>query len=104
MLAALRLLGLFDRPAENGCLTALRKPPAIPGLTEPLMNLTGAEWNIAVNELAKCGLVSIPKTNTALDSHPLIREYFAEPLGEESQGMVRGPLAALRTPPKDHTA
>src|SRR5262249_52012881 len=35
-LAILRLLGLFDRPADEGCLAALRRPPAIPGLTAPL--------------------------------------------------------------------
>jgi hypothetical protein len=34
-LAVLRLLGLFDRPADPGCLAALRQPPAISGLTEP---------------------------------------------------------------------
>ncbi len=34
-LAILRLLGLFDRPAEAGALKALRAAPPIPGLTEP---------------------------------------------------------------------
>jgi hypothetical protein len=34
-IAILRLLGLFDRPADAGCLTALRQAPSIPGLTEP---------------------------------------------------------------------
>jgi TIR domain len=33
-LAILRLLGLFDRPADAKALTALRAKPAIPGLTE----------------------------------------------------------------------
>jgi hypothetical protein len=33
-LVVLRLLGLFDRPAEADCLAALRKPPVIAGLTE----------------------------------------------------------------------
>jgi hypothetical protein len=35
-LAALRLLGLFDRPAAPASLAALRAAPAIPGLTEAL--------------------------------------------------------------------
>ncbi|WP_295436085.1 hypothetical protein [uncultured Thiodictyon sp.] len=35
-LAALRLLGFFDRPAEAGCLAALRQAPPMAGLTEPL--------------------------------------------------------------------
>ena len=33
-LAVLRLLGLFDRPADAGSIAALRAAPAIPGLTE----------------------------------------------------------------------
>ena len=36
-LAVLRMLGLFDRPADEQALECLRKPPAIPGLTEELM-------------------------------------------------------------------
>ena len=35
-LAVLRLLGLFDRPADGMALGALLKPPPIPGLTEAL--------------------------------------------------------------------
>ena len=35
-LAILRLLGLFDRPADGASLAALREPPPIPGLTEAL--------------------------------------------------------------------
>jgi len=33
-LSVLRMLGLFDRPADKRALGALLKPPAIPGLTE----------------------------------------------------------------------
>ena len=47
-LAVLRLLGLFDRPADPSCLAALREPPAIPGLTEPLAGLGEEEWNLVV--------------------------------------------------------
>lgn len=39
-LDALRLLGLFDRPADSLCLAALRKAPAIPGLTDQLAGLS----------------------------------------------------------------
>ncbi|BDI07879.1 hypothetical protein CATMQ487_48490 [Sphaerotilus microaerophilus] len=35
-LALLRLLGLFDRPVTADCFEALRQPPVIAGLTEPL--------------------------------------------------------------------
>ena len=39
-LSVLRMLGLFDRPADEKALGALLKPPAIPGLTESLTDLT----------------------------------------------------------------
>ena len=38
-LSVLRMLGLFDRPADERALEALLKPPAIPGLTESLTDL-----------------------------------------------------------------
>ena len=56
-LAVLRLLGLFDRPADPGCLAALRREPAIAGLTEPLCGLGEEEWNLAVADLQAAGLV-----------------------------------------------
>lgn len=89
-LALLRLLGLFDRPADAGCLAALRKRPAIPGLTEPLLDIAEEDWNLAVSSLEECGLLSAGRRaelaicysafETPLDAHPLIREYFAQQL------------------------
>ncbi|HEX5716644.1 MAG TPA: RNA-binding domain-containing protein, partial [Thermoanaerobaculia bacterium] len=43
-LAVLRLLGLFNRPAGPKALVALRAKPAIPGLTEPLMDVGEEAW------------------------------------------------------------
>ncbi len=82
-LAVLRLLGLFDRPADPGCLAALRRPPPITGLTEPLADLDGEDWNLTVGALDDCGLISGASTlpeAAPLDAHPLIREYFARQL------------------------
>jgi TIR domain len=56
-LAILRLLGLFDRPATPDCLAALRHEPAIEGLTDTLVDLGEAKWNIAARRLVKLGLV-----------------------------------------------
>ncbi|MEA2465456.1 MAG: hypothetical protein QOJ98_3203 [Acidobacteriota bacterium] len=56
-LAILRLLGLFDRPANPDCLGALREAPAIDGLTDSLTTLTDAQWNLAVKRLVKLGFV-----------------------------------------------
>ena len=88
-LAVLRLLGLFDRPADAGCLAALREEPAIVGLTEPLVSLSDDDWNCTLSNLVECGLVSriedqfqIPNGQFEIDCHPLIREYFARRLSE----------------------
>ncbi|MEI7730997.1 MAG: hypothetical protein WCO56_15585 [Verrucomicrobiota bacterium] len=81
MLAVLRLLGLFDRPADSGCLAALRREPAILGLTEALIDLGDDDWNITLSAISDLGLISFQKideTQFSLDTHPLIREFFAE--------------------------
>ena len=79
-LAVLRLLGLFDRPGDDRCIGALRRNPVIPGLTEPLVNLDEADWNLTVSALSRCGLVAVDGHQHAIDTHPLIREYFAQGL------------------------
>ncbi|MDX1965842.1 MAG: DUF4062 domain-containing protein [Planctomycetaceae bacterium] len=85
-LAILRLLGLFDRAASKPCLNALRAEPAIPGLTAPLVGLNEKDWKLAIARLRECGLLSDsdPQPSTfdpqPLDTHPLIREYFAHQL------------------------
>lgn len=96
-LAVLRLLGLFDRPADATCLAALRQPPVIAGLTEPLAGLEedDADWRLTVSALEECGLLSThaevssaPEAGArpaALDAHPLIREYFAARLREKNE-------------------
>jgi len=43
-LAILRMLGLFDRPANEQTFDALLKSPAIAGLTELLTDLRSTEW------------------------------------------------------------
>jgi serine/threonine protein kinase len=47
-LSVLRMLGLFDRPADEKALGALLKPPAIPGFTETLTDLSQVEWRTIV--------------------------------------------------------
>src|SRR5438067_11218790 len=54
-LAVLRLLGLFDRPADAGCMAALRSKPVIADLTEPLVGLDEEDWNLSVSALEECG-------------------------------------------------
>lgn len=97
MLSILRLLGLFDRPAEVDCLAAVCAAPVIPGLTDALVELTVEDCQWAVSNLVDYGLLS-PESQAdgggqnalagnsqfsilnCLDAHPLIREYFATQL------------------------
>ncbi|HKH44571.1 MAG TPA: toll/interleukin-1 receptor domain-containing protein [Thermoanaerobaculia bacterium] len=90
-LSILRLLGLFDRPADAAALQALRAKPPIPGLTEPLFRKKGwwtqealpeEDWQTAVTTLREHSLVAAadPQAPDILDAHPLVRAYFAEEL------------------------
>jgi hypothetical protein len=82
---ALRLLGFFDRPADSGCLSALRKAPAIPGLTEWVTGLDDTQWDRVLDRLERLRLIHVHQTESLqrfVDAHPLIREHFAEVLRE----------------------
>ena len=81
-LAVLRMLGLFDRPADEKALEALLKPPAIPGLTESLTDLSPTEWRTILAKLRRARLLAgeDPHNPGHLDTHPLVREYFGEQL------------------------
>ena len=78
----LRILGLFDRPADEKALEALLKPPAIPGLTESLTDLSPTEWRTILARLRRARLLAgeDPHNPGHLDTHPLVREYFGEQL------------------------
>lgn len=121
-LAVLRLIGLFDRPADEECLAALRNEPKIDGLCDALAGITSDEWSIAVSNLEsvhlvrrivedaapisgfdfaqaerarKEGILGAPRhssparTITALEAHPLVREYFANRLRSENPEAFR---------------
>ena len=88
LVSILRILALFDRPAELKYIDALRKPPAISGLTKVLVDQGKAKWNIALSRLVACGLILQPDNRT-LDTHPLIREYFAKQLRDNNLGAWR---------------
>jgi predicted ATPase len=81
-LSVLRMLGLFDRPADEKALGALLKPPAIRGLTESLIDLSPTEWRTILAKLRRARLLAgeDPHSRGHLDTHPLVREYFGEPL------------------------
>ena len=58
LLAILHLVGLFDRPASGDCLRALRAEPAIPGLTDALVDLSDDDWRRAVVRLREVRLLA----------------------------------------------
>ena len=81
-LAVLRMLGLFDRPADEKVLGVLLKSPAIPGLTESLTDLSPSEWRTFLARLRRARLLTGEDLHNPghLDTHPLVREYFGEQL------------------------
>ncbi|MBC7930147.1 MAG: TIR domain-containing protein [Rubrivivax sp.] len=78
----LRMLGLFDRPADGASIAALREAPPIPGLTEHIQNLSEADWLRHVVNLRRKKLIAPADHHrlTDLDAHPLVREHFAQQL------------------------
>lgn len=79
-LETLRLMGFFDRPAESGCLAALRAPPTVAGLNEALVTLSDTQWNLVRKRLVECDLLSQGDDDRTLDAHPLMRDYLAQQL------------------------
>lgn len=85
-LAVLRLLGLFDRPADPECIAALRAAPTIEGLTEALQGLPEARWQQSLSKLHRIKLITSSWSSVStpmpdvLDAHPLVREHFREQL------------------------
>jgi serine/threonine protein kinase len=81
-LSVLRMLGLFDRPADEKVLGALLKSPTIPGLTESLTDLRPTVWRTILARLRRAKLLAgeDPHNPGQLDTHPLVREYFGEQL------------------------
>jgi tetratricopeptide (TPR) repeat protein len=80
--SVLRMLGLFDRPADEKALGVLLKPPVIIGLTESLTDLDSTEWRTLLARLRRARLLAAedPHNLGRLDTHPLVREYFGEQL------------------------
>jgi tetratricopeptide (TPR) repeat protein len=73
-LAVLRMLGLFDRPADGGAIAVLRKLPFFAG--------PKTEWKFALETLLEARLIYEVAKDGTIDCHPLIREHFADELGQ----------------------
>jgi tetratricopeptide (TPR) repeat protein len=80
--AVMHMVGLFDRPANDGCVRALRKKPTIEGLTRSIVDLDDGDWERSIARLREVRLLAPvdPSAPDALDAHPLVREWFGERL------------------------
>jgi tetratricopeptide (TPR) repeat protein len=78
-LQVLRLVGLFDRPAEAEALASLRAAPPIPGLTEEIGAGDEGRWRKALAKLRRARLLAVDD-GFGVDAHPLVRAYFGERL------------------------
>jgi serine/threonine protein kinase len=85
-LSLLRMLGLFDRPAEEKTVEVLLNSPAIPGLTESLTDLKPTEWRTTLARLRRARLLAGEDPHNHLDTHPLVREYFGKQLRSQQTG------------------
>jgi serine/threonine protein kinase/tetratricopeptide (TPR) repeat protein len=81
-LSLLRMLGLFDRPADEKAVATLIRPPAIRGLTESLIDFNPTELRTILAKLRRARLLATedPHNPGYVDTHPLVREYFGEQL------------------------
>ena len=79
-LAVLRMMGLFDREANAGCIAALKRDGGIAGVSAEVASLTEHDWQTTLSHLKDHRLVFVNRTTHALDAHPLVREYFARQL------------------------
>lgn len=99
-LSLLYLLGLFDHPAPLSVLKHLTDI-GVKGLTEPLEALTETQWKGVLRGLRKLGLLNRTQSNNesntelALDSHPLVREYFSSVLRAKNYRVWKKAHASL---------
>lgn len=79
----LRLVGLFERPADGPAVRALLDhDPPIDDLTHSLSTLNRAQLALVVTRLRAAGLLAPERgaDDLSLDAHPLVREHFGHDL------------------------
>ena len=86
-LGILRMLGLFNRPADAGAVEELRKKPPSQGVTDKVVEMDEARWANALGRLRRLGLVAFPDPGALgeLDAHPLVRQHFEERLKRDNE-------------------
>jgi hypothetical protein len=81
-LAVLRMIALFDRPADGPAIAYLRETSDIPDITAPLKNLSEEDYRRTLDGLREAKLIAQknPDDSEVLDTHPLVRGYFQQQL------------------------
>ncbi len=79
-LEALRVIALFDRPAQADQIRALRREPAIRDLTEQLSALDEGGWMRLMDGLRDQSLIAFREPGGDIDTHPIVREHFSAEL------------------------
>ncbi len=74
MLDLLRVLGLFDRPADAASLAALRAEPVIAGLTDSLQGLSERGWQQTLAALCDLHLISLSDTGAQTMSQESLKD------------------------------
>src|SRR5829696_6749026 len=99
----MHMVGLFDRPASEDCVRALRKKPPIKGLTDEIIELNEGAWQRAIARLREVRLLAPPDPSApeTLDTHPLVREWFGERLRQTVECVEGSAQSSLRPPSKD---
>ena len=105
LLAILHLVGLFDRPASGDCLAALRARPALPGLTDAIVDLSDDQWRRAIARLREARLLAPadPSDPEALDAQPLMREWFGDRLRRTNEAAWKAAHSRLYDHLRDTT-
>jgi tetratricopeptide (TPR) repeat protein len=95
-IAMLALLSLFDRPAEPDVLRALTRDPAAGSLSRELPSFETRAWARVVARLREARLLApVLPNDPSLDTHPLIRSYFARKLRSEDPESWRAGHSAI---------
>jgi predicted acylesterase/phospholipase RssA len=78
--AILRLMGLFDRPADAVSIQKLRSA-IVRDFNEPLVGLSDEDLSLSLFTLEEAHLLTVDRQESgepkSIDAHPLLREYFA---------------------------
>jgi tetratricopeptide (TPR) repeat protein len=90
-LGVLRVLGLFDRPAEIRAIQALCAGSPLEGVTAGLEALSEEELRVVAKRLRTARILDPenPAQPDVLDCHPLVREHFARKLRRDCPGACK---------------